>query len=188
MTVCKIVCVKKLLNGSMTCPIDLNPTYLLSAMPQGLLPIFEIDDMTIVQSSAIAKYVAREYGMYGKTNMESTQIDQIEGTITDLRSFSRAAYRTTDEPRRSELFKKLYEEDAPKFLGYVEKLVESFGKDGYAVSNSLSLADCCIHAEVDFLHQTDKLEKLPKIAECMKRVEENENIAKWLKERPITDF
>ena len=30
-------------------------------------------------------------------------------------------------------------EDSPKYLGYIEKLVEAFGRDGYSVGNSVSL-------------------------------------------------
>ena len=157
-------------------------------MPQGVVPIFEIDGKTFVQSHAIARFVAREYGMYGENNMESLQIDQIQDTIADLILIFRTAFRNPDETKKAELMKKLNEEDGPRYLGYIEKLIESSGKDGYAVSNSLSLADCCIHAIVDFLRLRNKLGKFSKVAASMKRVEENANIAKWLKERPVTEL
>ena len=157
-------------------------------MPQAVLPIFEVDGKTFVQSNAIARYVAREYGMYGKSNLESTQIDQIQETITDLILLFRTARRTTDENKKAELMKKLNEEDGPMYLGYIEQLIEASGKDGYAVSNSLSLADCCIHSVVEFFRIQNKLDKFPLVAASMKRMEENKNIAKWLKERPVTEF
>ena len=66
-------------------------------MPQGVMPIFEIDGKTFVQSHAIARFVARQYGMYGKNNMDSLQIDQIQETIADLLLIFRTASRTPDE-------------------------------------------------------------------------------------------
>ena len=152
------------------------------------MPTFEIDGKVHVQSPAIARYLAREYGMYGKNNMESFQIDQIQDTIADLILFMRAAIRTQDQAQKAALMKELHDEHGPRYLEYIEKLIESSGKNGYAVSDSLSLADCCIHAVVEFLRLRDHLEKFPKVAASMSRVEENENIAKWLKERPVTDY
>ena len=37
------------------------------------------------------------------------------------------------------MMKKFMSEDVPKYLGFVEKLIGQFGKDGYAVSNSVSV-------------------------------------------------
>ena len=51
----------------------------------------------------------------------------------------------------------------------------------------LSLADISIHVFTDFLQLKDKLDKFPGITACIKKVEENKNIAKWLKERPVTE-
>jgi len=33
-------------------------------MPLGQLPLLKVDDKTLVQSMAIARYIAREFGMY----------------------------------------------------------------------------------------------------------------------------
>ena len=155
-------------------------------MPQESLPIFEIDGKTtIVQSHAIQRYVAREFGMYGKNNLESTRIDEIQDTINDLIDIFRTAFRNPDEDKKKELMKKLQEEDGPKYLGYLDKLIATSGKNGFAVSDSLSLADCLVHSIVDFLQLTDKVKAYPKVAASIKRVEENANIAKWLKARPV---
>ena len=162
--------------------------FTLSALPQAVLPTLEVGGKTLVQSNAISRFVAREHGMYGKNNVESTQIDAIIETTADLNVAFRTARQKADADTQAEVTKKLYEEEGPRYLGYIEKLIEAAGKDGYAVSNSLSLADCYIHATVDTLGLKATLEKFPKVAACVKRVEENANIAKWLKERPKTDY
>ena len=48
------------------------------------------------------------------------------------------------------------------------------------------MADCAIHAAVAILSLTAALDKFPKIAACMKKLEANKNVTKWLKERPET--
>ena len=51
----------------------------------------------------------------------------------------------------------------------------------------LSVADIAIHVFSDMLGIRDELKKCKKLAAVIKRVEENKNIAKWLKERPVTE-
>ena len=65
---------------------------------------------------AIARYLAREYGMYGKNNMDSFIIDQIQDTIADLMLFMRTAIRTGDQAQMAEKEKVLHDEHALDIL------------------------------------------------------------------------
>lgn len=96
------------------------------------------------------------------------------------------AFLEKDETKKAELMKKFQTEDAPRYLGYIDQLIGKFGKDGYAVTNTLTMADCAIHAAVAILSLTAALDKFPKIAACMKKLGANKNVTKWLKERPET--
>ena len=40
---------------------------------------------------------------------------------------------------QAELRKKFETEEAPKFLGFIEKQITTYGKDGFAVSSSVSI-------------------------------------------------
>ena len=42
-----------------------------------------------------------------------------------------------------ELKQKFDTEDVPKFFGFIEKEIQSYGKDGYAVASSVSLFLTC---------------------------------------------
>ena len=52
----------------------------------------------------------------------------------------------------------------------------------------LSVADLAIYATLEFWRFKDSLDKYPKIAQVFKKVEENKNVAKYLKERPDSDL
>ncbi|XP_043530344.1 hematopoietic prostaglandin D synthase-like isoform X2 [Chiloscyllium plagiosum] len=48
------------------------------------IPILKVDKTEINQSTAIARYLARETGLAGKTNLEQAQVDAIVDTINDF--------------------------------------------------------------------------------------------------------
>lgn len=56
-----------------------------SKMPCSMMPMLDIDGkMQFPQSLAIARYVAREYGFYGRNSMEMAKIDTICDSLYDL--------------------------------------------------------------------------------------------------------
>lgn len=158
--------------------------------PQNVLPVLLVDGKTtVVQSQAIARYVARDLGMYGKTNLESTQIDQILETLTDMLSAALPGFREQDATKKAELMTKFMTEDVPKYLGFVDKMIGQFGKDGHAVSNSITLADTAIFSTIEMFQLKDKIDsfKCPRVSAVIKKLEANKNIAKYLKDRPVTE-
>ncbi len=48
------------------------------------MPYLEIDDLKLPQSLSIARYLAREYNLAGKNNLESAKADAIVDTCVDL--------------------------------------------------------------------------------------------------------
>jgi glutathione S-transferase len=54
-------------------------------MPFGMLPILEIDGKPVGQSNAIARYLAKQYGLAGRDEWESLQCDMLVDTLTDLK-------------------------------------------------------------------------------------------------------
>ena len=53
-------------------------------MPWGKLPCLEYDGKKIVQSIAMARFVARENGLAGKNNLEAAQADMLVDCMNDL--------------------------------------------------------------------------------------------------------
>uniref|UniRef100_A0A7M5WRA4 GST N-terminal domain-containing protein n=1 Tax=Clytia hemisphaerica TaxID=252671 RepID=A0A7M5WRA4_9CNID len=52
--------------------------------PLHQMPTLEVDDNVICQSSAIARFVARELGFYGNNSLEQAVIDQVCETFSDI--------------------------------------------------------------------------------------------------------
>lgn len=61
-------------------------------MPFGMLPILEIDGKSVGQSNAIARYLARQYGLAGKNEWESLQCDALVDTLGDLKQGKHILY------------------------------------------------------------------------------------------------
>jgi glutathione S-transferase len=49
------------------------------------MPYLEIDNMCLHQSMAICRYLARKYGIAGKTEADIVQADMMAETVNDAR-------------------------------------------------------------------------------------------------------
>ncbi len=57
----------------------------------------EIDNVALPQSLSIARYLAKEFGLAGKTNLEQGKADAIVDTCADgFTGFVKVFYYTTD--------------------------------------------------------------------------------------------
>ncbi len=50
----------------------------------GQLPFIIIDEVKLPQSMSIARYLAREFNLAGKTNLEQAQADAVVDTCVDI--------------------------------------------------------------------------------------------------------
>ncbi len=57
---------------------------MISEMPLGQLPVLEFNGEVLSQSMTIARFLAKEYGLAGKTNIEQAQADMVVDTASDL--------------------------------------------------------------------------------------------------------
>lgn len=58
---------------------------LFTALPFGQVPVLEVDGKLVWQSVAICRYLATRYGLAGKDDWESLEIDVAVDTIHDMR-------------------------------------------------------------------------------------------------------
>jgi glutathione S-transferase len=59
-------------------------SYCILATPFSQVPILEVDGQVLAQSNAIARYLARKYGLAGKDEWEQAQTDMYIENIHDL--------------------------------------------------------------------------------------------------------
>ena len=57
---------------------------MFSETPLGTLPILEYGDKKLCQSITIARFLANEFGIAGKNNMEKAEADMVVDTIVDV--------------------------------------------------------------------------------------------------------
>ncbi|GFS04048.1 glutathione S-transferase [Elysia marginata] len=112
--------------------------------PFGQLPVLEVDGEMIGQSVAIANHLAREFDLYGKTNMEKCRIDQVVGIIQDFIQSGVKVMFEKDEAKKAELKKVNEEEEFPRYLGFLEKFLQKNG-NGYFVGSGFTLADIFVY-------------------------------------------
>ena len=53
-------------------------------MPINVVPVLEYDGEVISQSKTIARFLAKEFGIAGKTNVQQAKADMIVDCVTDI--------------------------------------------------------------------------------------------------------
>ncbi len=91
-----------------------------------------------------------------------------------------------DEAKKAEGGEKLKTETLPKFLGIFEKLISS-NTSGWIYGSKVTYADFALYNVMGW-GAAAALDSFPGIKKNMEAVEALPNIAKWLKERPESQF
>jgi len=154
------------------------------------LPKLEYKGHTLYQSVTIARFLATEFGIAGRTNMEKAQVNEVVDAIYDLHAaVLNGTIREKDEKAKEEKKKKLYSETIPSGLKNLEKLLVKRGGQ-YFVGNSFSWADLHLLQFVDLIvsQEPKVLDSSPALANNVQRTRDLPNIRKWLNERPENAF
>ena len=53
-------------------------------MPINVVPVLEYDGEVISQSKTIARFLGKEFGIAGKTNLQQAKADMIVDCVTDI--------------------------------------------------------------------------------------------------------
>jgi glutathione S-transferase len=146
--------------------------------PFGQLPFVEIDGKVFGQSLAIAQYFAREFNLYGKTNLDALKIDQFTQLVEDFLQEVAKAFREPDAAKKAEIEKRVKEEIAPKFFANVDKLLND-NNGRHFVGDAVTLADLVAYdVATGFLkpYTEGALSKFPSIKALVEKVSSNERI------------
>ncbi|XP_048392544.2 hematopoietic prostaglandin D synthase-like [Stegostoma tigrinum] len=147
------------------------------------IPILNVDETEINQSTAIARYLARETGIAGKSNLEQAQVDAIVDTINDFMNMF--PWTEKDPVVKQKITEDVFANKIPLFLDGLSKLL---GDRMWFIGDSVTWADfhwavCSItltNLNVDILHN------YPKLSALKERVEALPKIAAWIERRPKT--
>jgi len=156
--------------------------------PFGQLPILEVDGVKIAQSCAIARYLARQYGLAGQNPIEEAQVDSLADALKDYfneaRDFFMVAFGMK-QGDKEKLHDELLVPAAKKFYPALEKFLEKSGS-GFLVGKSVTWADLYIADYLEtFREMAPKTFKdHPELLKWIDHVLNLPKIKKWIEERP----
>ncbi|KAK6174847.1 hypothetical protein SNE40_013416 [Patella caerulea] len=156
--------------------------------PLGVLPVLEVDGQQFPESVAISRYLANEFGLDGKSNLDKLKIDVVVDLLIATRESAANMHFEQDEAKKAELLKKFHDEQIPKCFGYIEKTL-SENSSGFLVGDQLTWGDLAL---IDLDHllcnlgNLINLENFPKVAAHKKQIEALPQISTYLKHRPVT--
>jgi len=155
--------------------------------PYGQVPLLTWDGEEIAQSMAITRFLAAEFNLKGRNNLESAQIDEIVDTIEDAINVTIKTHFEEDAAKKAEKIKNLNETTVLPMLAAVEKrLIQRGGQ--FLVGNTLSLADIHLYFFCSEYTQPALLSSTPKVGDLVRRVGQMPNIQRWVRARPASKF
>ena len=113
--------------------------------PFGQFPVLQVDGKTIAQTGAIARFCGKLSGLYpSKDEFAAAKVDEVIDLATDINNQMRPALREKDPKLRIEMRRELSKTILPRWLGFLEKLLQDNGDTGFFVGHSISVADLAV--------------------------------------------
>jgi glutathione S-transferase len=158
-------------------------------MPFKVMPVLEEDGKKLGGSTVILRYLGEkpEVGLAGSNLWENSFLANIADFIKDLTMEMIRMRYEKDPQRKKEYEEKFQNESAPKFLGKLNEMAQG---TGYLSFGRLTWPDLLLYQRLDHLVSVhpDILKDYPGLIKLKENVENEPNIAKWMKERPKTEF
>ena len=156
--------------------------------PFGVLPLLEEDGKQLGGSTIIARYLGEKFGLAGENAFENALLANVVDAAMDLLQELGIAWFEKDEDRKQKAVKKLKEESIPTKLKLFDSRVA--GNENGLLTGKPTWADFFLYMTLDFVMMTagnEVLKDYPGLTKLRASVEALPNIAKWIKERPVTD-
>merc|ERR1712088_256373 len=157
-------------------------------IPWNQLPMLEYDGKKIVQSIAMARFIAREYGLSGKNNFEAAQADMLVDCMSDIQNKFGPIFREKDEAKKKEMTEKFMKEDIPPFMKNLAQALKDNGGQ-WLVGGDVTYADIMMAMLLGFIDQRNPgvLEKqTPLLHKHAQKVMGLPKIKEWVSKRPKT--
>ena len=106
--------------------------------PFGGMPLLQYNGLELAQSMTIARFLARELNLSGKTRIEEAQVDMVVDCIVDLFGVLVKAVFEKDETKKAELMDKMLKETVTPAMANLEAILAKNGGK-FMVGNDVSL-------------------------------------------------
>ncbi|XP_063695980.1 glutathione S-transferase [Culicoides brevitarsis] len=158
------------------------------SMPMGQMPILEVDGKRVHQSLAMCRYLAKQVGLVGADAWEDLQIDTVVDTVNDFRlKVAIVAYEPDDVVKEKKLIT-LNNEVIPFYLSKLNVIAKE-NNDHLALGRA-TWADVYFAGILDYLNyltKKDLLSDYEHLRNVVTGVLGNENVAAYIRKRPITE-
>ena len=114
------------------------------AVPFHQLPVLEIDGKIIGQTGGVARYCGKLSSLYPKDNVLAALVDQIIDTATDITNLISPTVKEKDGKIKKNMREKLTHKLLPRWLNYLEQILNENKDAIWFVDNKLSIADIAI--------------------------------------------
>jgi len=160
-------------------------------MPMGQMPILDIDGKQLCQSTAIARYLAREHGLAGKNNWDMARADMLVDGIFDMWGHLMPVYMP-----KLQGDKKLYEENWSKFVdnnlkSFLDRYTQFLNENhtGYFVGDALTWADIAVAEFISVLIEcfhSNSIDTHPKLKQFSEKILSLPQLKTYVAARPQT--
>jgi len=162
------------------------------------MPMLEFEGHTIYQSMTIAKFLAKQFGLYGKTVFEETEIDEIIETLTILVTYLRPCIFAFYKSIQPEDVKEYFPENTVKYsttvvqryLPFLENYASRKTLHGFLLPSGITVADFAVAICYELIENLFPQIIVPytNLKGLKDRVNELPELQQYLKSRPKSIF
>ncbi|CAF4133128.1 unnamed protein product [Adineta steineri] len=155
------------------------------------MPVLEVDGVKLPQSMSIARFLAKQFNLAGKDNLEQAKVDTVVDTMIDAMDKLGPIRRQADEAKKQADMQQFLADVLPKHLQNLEILANTYSNDGpFFVGNDLTWSDLFVYDMLETILQIDDsvLSQYTWLQRNRQEVEKQQNIAAYLQNRLKTPF
>ena len=119
------------------------------SLPYGSLPVLTVDGQPLAQSAAILRYCGRLADLYPGDALEAARADEVVNVVVEfvagLEDIGASAEEDDDDNGVQMRLLDFVSEAVPKFLGGLDRRLQSFGEGPAAVGAGITIADLAIY-------------------------------------------
>ncbi|XP_014781641.1 S-crystallin 4 isoform X1 [Octopus bimaculoides] len=177
----------------------------MTKLSSPMLPVLETDTgLTMPQSMAIARFLAREFGLHGRNGQEISRVDYICQCFYDILDCYMKMYHEKDRQLHNETSRRSsnkedklsqlrsnYETTCNRILPFLEKTLQVYNNGNqYFLGNQVLLCDVMAYATLENIVEDSPslLNGYPKLRALMNRISDYPKINSYLKDRTPSEF
>ena len=157
--------------------------------PTGQLPMLEVEEKTLIGSSPIARFLAERFRLAGNNDVENAQLGGMVDFLFDFVQKVIYWFYEKDETKKATIWETIKNEHVPKYWGVINKWIEDNTGSVWIFGSNPTYVDFFVYCYTELILAIDPeiFNQFPAVLKNRAAVESLPNIAKWIKERPVTD-